>query len=67
VGIGTTHPTHNLDVKGTTFTVRLKVGNELGSDTAMINAYAFNHTQPLLQLGKKIGALATELRFVIKQ
>jgi hypothetical protein len=65
VGVGTNTPTHNLDVKGTTFTVRLKVGNELGSDTAMINAYAFNHTQPLLQLGKKIGALPTELRFVV--
>ncbi len=65
VGIGTFNPTHNLDVKGTTFTINLKIGNELGSDTALINAYAFNHSQPLMQLGKKIGASSTELRFLI--
>lgn len=65
VGIGTSSPDFNLDVKGETFTVKLLVGNELGTDTAMINAYAFNHSQRLLQLGKKVGGLAEEIRFFI--
>lgn len=65
VGIGNSNPEFKLDVTGETFTVKLLVGNSLGTDTAMINAYAFNHTQRLLQLGKKVGGLAEEIRFVV--
>lgn len=65
VGIGTSSPGFSLDVKGETFVSKLLVGNELGTDTAMINAYAFNHSQRLLQLGKKVGGLAEEIRFIV--
>lgn len=65
VGIGTSTPDFNLDVNGETFTLKLLVGNSLGTDTAMVNAYAYNHTQRLIQLGKKVGGLPEELRFVV--
>jgi len=65
VGIGTSTPYFNLDVHGETFTVKLLVGNSLGTDSAMVNAYAYNHTQRLLQLGKKVGGLPEELRFIV--
>ncbi len=65
VGIGTSSPAFNLDVQGETFTLKLLVGNELANDTALINAYAYNHTQRLFQLGKKVGGLTEEMRFVV--
>ena len=65
VGIGTSSPDFNLDVHGETFTTQLLVGNSLGTDTAIINAYSYNHSQRLLQLGKKVGGLAEEIRFIV--
>jgi len=65
VGIGTSNPAFSLDVKGEIFGLKLLVGNELANDTALINAFAFNHTQRLFQLGKKVGGLAEEIRFIV--
>jgi len=65
VGIGTDAPDYKLDVRGTTFSLKIKVGNATGSEPAMINAYAYNHSQSLLRLGKKIGGLAEEVRFTV--
>lgn len=65
VGIGTSNPAFSLDVQGDAYLIKLLVGNELGNDTALINAYAVNHSQRLLQLGKKLGGLSEEMRFIV--
>ncbi|MFT5819206.1 MAG: hypothetical protein ACI8ZM_000429 [Crocinitomix sp.] len=65
VGIGTDSPDHKLDVKGTTFSIKLLAGNSSGSSDAIINGYSFNHSQKLIRLGKKIGGLTEEVRFEV--
>jgi hypothetical protein len=66
VGIGTATPAHQLSVVvGTTFVNNFLAGNSLGSTTAVINAFAENHTDKLLRLGKKIGGTTEEMRLVV--
>jgi len=65
VGIGNSNPKHKLDVSGQLFSMKFLVGNSLGSNPAMINAYAYNNTQQLLRLGKKIGGLDEQVRLTV--
>lgn len=65
VGIGTSTPDFKLDVIGETYTVKLLAGNAGGTMPAILNAYVRNHDEPIVRLGKKVGALAEEVRFEI--
>jgi hypothetical protein len=66
VGIGTSNPTHNLDVRGTTFTLKLIAGNTPEEANAVINAYAANHVDALLKLGKRIDVTPSEVKLVVE-
>jgi len=65
VGIGTDDPNHLLDVRGRIYGKNLLVGNLNANVDALINGYAENTSQYLLNLGVKVGALTEEIRFRI--
>lgn len=62
VGIGTDAPTVKLDVRGTAFATKILAGNLTGDSDATLSVYTPNHTQKLLHLAKKVGALDEEVR-----
>jgi hypothetical protein len=66
VGIGTNNPTQNLDVRGTTYTIKLIAGNTPEDADAVINAYARNHDDALLKLGKRIDVTPSEVKLVVE-
>lgn len=51
VGVATANPEYNLDVRGTTYTTKLKVGNPNAIQTATINGFAYPGYGDLIQLG----------------
>lgn len=63
VGIGTSTPLHNLDVRGVTFSTKILAGNVDAPTTELINGYAPNNSWDLMKLGVKFGALTEEVRF----
>jgi hypothetical protein len=65
VGIGNSLPEYKLDVSGTTFSLRLKVGNKEAVSTAMISAYTEEVGADLIQIGKKTGGAAAVVNFLI--
>jgi len=65
VGIGTNEPEFKLDCRGTTYTMRIKIGSVSASEIALINGFVINNTQNLIALGKKVGASAEEVKFLI--
>jgi hypothetical protein len=66
VGIATADPTHKLTVIGTTYAQKFLGGNSGATVDALMNLFAQNNTQDLMNLGVKIGGLAELLRFVVK-
>ncbi len=64
VAIGRSNPRFKLDVVGTVYAKTFLAGSTTANAVALINSFAENHSQKLLQLGKKIGA-TEELRFVV--
>ncbi len=67
VGIGTSDPEYQLSVPvGLSYFRQVLIGNSTASTDATINGFAFNHSTHLLRLGKKIGGLAEEERFIVR-
>ncbi len=56
VGIGTSNPNHSLTVIGNAYSRSFLAGNSGGTTTALLNGFANNHSDNLIELGKKIGA-----------
>jgi len=56
VGIGTSSPNHRLSVIGNAYSRSFLTGNSGGTTNALLNGFANNHTDNLIQLGKKIGS-----------
>lgn len=66
VGISTDSPIHKLTVAGGTIYGLRFLGGNIGAPTeAVINAFAQNNTDYLMQLGIKIGGLDELIRFAI--
>jgi len=66
VGIGTSTPDHKLHVVGRIYSnLGLLLGNTGGTTDALINVFAQNNTQDLIQLGVKIGSGVQTVSFKI--
>ena len=67
VGIGTTTPNHKLHVIGRIYSnTGVLLGSAGGTTDALINGFAINNTQDLMQLGVKVGALTQTVKFRIQ-
>jgi len=66
VGIRNDSPQFPLHVSGTATSTKFLCGNSGGSTDAVMNIFAQNDSQDLLRLGMKIGSLAEEVRFKVK-
>ncbi len=66
VGIGTTTPDHKLHVVGVNYAQKFLGGNVGATATALLNLYCQNTSQDLMHVGIKVGGLAQEMRFIIK-
>jgi len=66
VGIATINPEFALHVVGTTYSLRLKIGNKTAPQTGLIDAFAMNNTWDLMSLGTKIGNQPEAVKFQVK-
>ncbi|MBK6951288.1 MAG: hypothetical protein IPH24_04380 [Crocinitomicaceae bacterium] len=65
VGIATYHPLHKLHVVGVNYARSFLAGNVNATTAALVNGYATNNSQTLINLGVKIGTGAEDVRFTI--
>lgn len=67
VGIATSSPVHKLHVSnGSIFGQKVLTGNAIAPTDALYNGFSNNNTMELINLGVKVGALAEEIRFRIR-
>lgn len=66
VGVGTANPEYLLHVEGTSFQMKLLVGNADAPTDGLINGFSESPSQHLMQLGKKDGAGAEFINLLVK-
>ena len=66
VGIGTSSPNYKLDVRGTTYTIKIKAGNSSATDNAVVNAFASNPSQDIVNFGVKNAQTGQQSKVLFK-